>query len=81
MIQRDDLLTTGPAAAVLGNSPWTMIAWRRQRRGPVYFRVGRKVFYRLSDLEAFIASGRVMPDQDQAFNKVSSAYTRSPTNR
>lgn len=57
----EDLLTTADAAPLLFVSPWTLVAWRRERRGPTYHRIGKKILYRRADLTAFIQSGRVQP--------------------
>ena len=37
---------------------------RFQGRGPAYVRCGRKVFYRLEDLERWIASNVVTPEEE-----------------
>lgn len=34
----------------------TLEAWRHQQRGPVFVRIGGRVRYRLSDVEAFEAA-------------------------
>ena len=49
------------AAEILGVSPRTMEAWRQCGEGPVYIHVGRRVRYRISDLEAFVTEKTVMP--------------------
>ena len=48
------LLDTPAAAAFLRLSTNTLIAWRHERRGPKYLKLGdRAVRYRLADLIAF----------------------------
>ena len=42
------------AAQLLGLSPRTMESWRLVGGGPVYIKVGRRVRYRRSDLEAWL---------------------------
>lgn len=49
------------AALFLGVARQTMANWRSQRRGPAYLKLGRRVVYRLSDLEDFIQSCRIDP--------------------
>ncbi len=49
-----DLLTTKQAATVLGLHPVTLAQYRVDGIGPTYLKMGRKVRYRLEDLEAFI---------------------------
>jgi hypothetical protein len=44
---------TSKAAKILGLQPGTLEVWRSRGRGPRYKRVGRRVFYDLSDLENF----------------------------
>jgi excisionase family DNA binding protein len=47
-------LTVRQAAAYLGLSHWTLTAWRKQGRGPRYVRLGRRVAYRIRDLDVFL---------------------------
>ncbi|MCV7492324.1 helix-turn-helix domain-containing protein [Micrococcus luteus] len=52
-------LTSPEAAAWLAISPQTLRNWRAQGRGPAFRRSGRpgaRVYYRLSDLEAWVES-------------------------
>jgi hypothetical protein len=44
------------AAALLAVSPSTLRAWRSQSRGPRFSRLGRRVVYRLRDLEGFLSA-------------------------
>jgi hypothetical protein len=54
------LLTDIEAGPVLGGvAPQTMRVWRVTGRGPDFVRVGRKVRYRMQDLEAFLEANRV----------------------
>ena len=46
------------AAAYLRGSERTLEAWRYRGGGPAYFRCGRKILYKLEDLDAFILAGR-----------------------
>lgn len=51
------LLTRADAAAYLGVSKGTLEVWACTKRYPLpYVKVGRLVKYRLSDLQAFVAS-------------------------
>ncbi len=57
---RDDRLTRREAAEYLGVSPGTLAVWAATGRYPLPFvRVGSRVYYRRSDLDAFIASRTV----------------------
>ncbi len=52
------------AAEILGVSPQTMRWWRHKRRALPWVVVGgRRVMYRKSDIDDFIASGRVDPQE------------------
>jgi len=55
-----DILTPREAAKVLRVSPGTLAIWRCLKRyGLPFSKVGSKVVYRRSDLDAFIQAGRV----------------------
>jgi len=49
------------AAALIGVSTASLRSWRSQGRGPAYIRAGRRIVYRVSDLEAFLGANRVEP--------------------
>lgn len=56
------LLNTGEAATYLRLGPQTLNNWRSKGRGPKCVRLGRRVMYRQSDLDAYVeaaAAGRV----------------------
>ena len=56
----DPLLSEQQAAAHLGVQPTTLQVWRSTRRYALtYIKVGRLVRYRLSALDAFLASREV----------------------
>ena len=48
------LLTPDEGGAYLKVHPRTLANWRVLGRGPRYVRVGRRPFYRVSDLEAWL---------------------------
>jgi hypothetical protein len=51
------LLTPEQAAGILGVTAGTLNVWRATRRYPLAFvKVGRKVMYRIQDLENFVES-------------------------
>lgn len=54
-------LRPADAAAYLGMSPITLRNWRSIGDGPVYFRIGNRVFYAQPDLDSFLESKRVVP--------------------
>lgn len=49
-------LTLPKAAEYLGLSPNTLYVWRHRRQGPPSFRMGRRVMYRISALDEWVAS-------------------------
>jgi predicted DNA-binding transcriptional regulator AlpA len=60
MIELDEpLVSENEAAAVLHVKPPTLTAWRNRGQGPAYVKVGRLVFYRLSDIKQWL-EGRVV---------------------
>ena len=53
-------ITTSYAAEYLGSTPNTLKRWRALGKGPPYYRgLSRKILYKRSDLDLFIASRRV----------------------
>ena len=63
MISISELLSPREAAKALGTSAGCLAVWRCVRRYPLRFvRIGRKVFYRAQDIEAFIQAGVVEGD-------------------
>jgi hypothetical protein len=40
----------------------TLANWRHMRRGPAYCRVGRRIIYRLEDLDAYLNIHRIDPE-------------------
>jgi Helix-turn-helix domain len=57
----EPLLREEEAAQQLKVRPQTMSAWRYHDQGPAYVRVGKLIFYRPSDIRAYIASRVVRP--------------------
>lgn len=56
-LMTDRRLSLSAAAELLGFAPKTLRNWRTRGIGPRSLRIAGKVFYRLADLDAFIASG------------------------
>ena len=61
LIDPDELIPNGQAAKQLKQQPNTLTAWRNQKRGPPYLKVGRQIFYRRSDLMAWLGAQRREP--------------------
>jgi hypothetical protein len=56
-----DLVPSDEAAKLIHQEPSTLATWRSAKKGPAYYKVGRRVFYSRADLEAWIASRRREP--------------------
>jgi predicted DNA-binding transcriptional regulator AlpA len=54
----DEPLNEKEAAARLGLTAATLRAWRHQRRGPAFVRLGRAVRYLASDIDKFVRGNR-----------------------
>lgn len=52
----DDLLTVDELAEELRVPAGTFRSWRAQRKGPKSFKIGRRVVYRRSEVEAWLAA-------------------------
>ena len=51
------MISTSEAAAMFSVASGTLCNWRSQRKkGPRWFRVGRKILYKVEDLENFFTS-------------------------
>jgi len=61
MLNCDQPIPTKLAARVLGMAPRTMENWRSLGIGPIYIKFGRHIRYRMSDLEAYMASNTCAP--------------------
>lgn len=56
------IMTEHEAAQHLALSVHTLRAWRAQRRGPAFVRIGRRAIrYRMADLDAYLQQGTVSP--------------------
>lgn len=55
-------LSTDDAAAYICHSPGTLQNWRSLGIGPAYCKVGRRVVYRVADLDAWLSSHAVGGD-------------------
>lgn len=55
-------IDTNGAAKRFGIPKRTLMLWREKRRGPDYFRLGGKVFYKVEELKIYFEAGRVRSD-------------------
>lgn len=54
---------TEAAAEKLGVASQTLCNWRHKRKGPAYYKIGDRVYYSREDIDRFIKSGRVDPNE------------------
>ncbi|RZZ84788.1 helix-turn-helix transcriptional regulator [Pseudoxanthomonas winnipegensis] len=59
VVRMQDRMAAAAAASYLGLSKSTLDKMRSQGRGPRYFRLGGRVFYRKADLDDYIKAGVV----------------------
>jgi len=57
----EPLLSPKDTAAILDQVPTTLTMWRHLGRGPTYLKIGKRIFYRPSDLRTFINQQVVVP--------------------
>jgi hypothetical protein len=62
----EPLLPDEEAARILKVKKQTPAAWRNRGQGPAYVKVGRRVFYRPSDLREWLESRVVRPRKTEA---------------
>jgi hypothetical protein len=55
------LLSQEQAADRLRVKPTTLAAWRHFGRGPVFLKIGRSCFYRMSDIEDWLNKQVIIP--------------------
>jgi len=59
-----NILTPNKVAEILGVTVGTLSVWRATKRYPLpYIKIGRKVFYKASDIEKFITARTFLDDQ------------------
>jgi Helix-turn-helix domain len=66
MVLEEPLIPTDEAAAILKVMPKTLVQWRVRRQGPAYVKIGCYVFYRPSDIRAYVKSRVVTPSLEGA---------------
>lgn len=61
--RKSDTMSTEEAAEHIGASPETLKYWRCHKKGPAYIKTGRKIIYKRSALDAYLA-GKEQPTID-----------------
>jgi hypothetical protein len=59
----EPLLPEVDAARELNVKPQTLGVWRYRGQGPAFVKIGKLVFYRPSDIRAYVASRVVRPTE------------------
>lgn len=57
----EGLLGADEAARKLGVTSSTLMTWRSIGKGPVFSRIGRRVFYSPADIAAWLATRKIDP--------------------
>jgi hypothetical protein len=57
----EELISEAQSAKIVRVKPSTLRDWRSAGRGPAYFKVGRLVYYRRTDLWAWLQAQRREP--------------------
>jgi hypothetical protein len=55
-IDPNELVPSDETAKLLNVKPQTMVTWRHEGKGPRYLKIGRSVFYRRSDIRAYLGA-------------------------
>ncbi|MCO6413528.1 MAG: helix-turn-helix domain-containing protein [Thiogranum sp.] len=58
-----DRLDRREAAEYLGVSPNTLTCWASEKKGPPFYKPGKRCLYKVEDLDAFLESRRVAFEQ------------------
>lgn len=58
-----DMLDRHQAAEYLGNTFNTLTAWVSQKKGPPFYKPGKRAMYRVADLDAFLETRKVQFEQ------------------
>ena len=57
-MEKEEYFNTKEVAKYMKISPRTIERWRTEGQGPEYHKVGRKVIYNVSDINAYLASNK-----------------------
>lgn len=71
--RKSDIMSTSEAADYIGASPETMRSWRCLKKGPAYIKSGRRIRYKRSALDAYLA-GKEQPTIDSINHPLVQGY-------
>jgi predicted DNA-binding transcriptional regulator AlpA len=60
-----EFLSPDQVAEMLGLHPRTLWRWRNEGRGPNYIPIGRKTYYSLESVQAWLRSQEVQPCRER----------------
>jgi len=60
------IMSIEEVSLLLDVTPHTLAMWRSEKKGPAFARLGRSIFYRRADVEAWIADNVVLTDSQAA---------------
>jgi hypothetical protein len=63
---KTDLVSDDEAATIIHQKKNTLATWRSYGKGPPFYKIGRRVFYSIADLHAWMASRRREPKKAAA---------------
>lgn len=61
VFQNDQTYVLGDSALDVLGSREKLAQWRHKRKGPAYYKLGRKIVYRGTDLNAWLEQNRTDP--------------------
>jgi predicted DNA-binding transcriptional regulator AlpA len=65
-ILEEPLISVAEAAKEIHIKPPTLDQWRKRNQGPAYVKVGKLVFYRASDIRAWLQTRVVRPTEQRS---------------
>src|SRR5262245_44229677 len=66
VIGPEDLISADELARRLGVKPKTLANERSAAKGPAYYKLHGRIYYSMSDVDAWLATRRVVPDAGRA---------------
>lgn len=83
-IDPNELVSEKETAKLIRQRPATLTAWRHEKRGPPYVKVGRRVLYRRVDIATWLGAQRRDPEgrvHEKFCNAVAGSMRRGGVSR
>ena len=58
--QKPIMISTGEAAAMFSVASGTLCNWRSKLKGPRFYRINRKILYRVEDLDSYFSASPIL---------------------